>query len=103
MIPNPENIFAALFRCLPRGTRAGGESIPPNMRDKLRASETRAWAHSAAAGHLWEAGFSASRAIATAKKIATPENNSCGDAGKRLSSRQAQQSAIRPGGPGSPS
>lgn len=57
---------------LPRGTRAAGPNIPPNMRARLQAAEARAWSHSTLAGQLWESGIRASLAIRLASK-----NNSC--------------------------
>lgn len=72
MKSTPLIITRAISLALPRGSRAAGPNIPPNMRERLRESEARAWEHSTLAGHLWEAGERASRAIALASS-----NNCC--------------------------
>ena len=74
MTPHPPPIARALAAALPRGTRAAGPNIPPNMRARLREAEARAWSHSTLAGHLWESGERATRAIALASA-----NNGCGE------------------------
>ena len=72
MTTHPLPIARALAAALPRGTRAAGPNIPPNMRARLREAEARAWSHSTLAGYLWENGERASRAIALASA-----NNCC--------------------------
>lgn len=80
MTPTPLPLARALAAPLPRGTRASGANIPPNMRARLSAAEAIAWSHSDLAGALWESGHRAAVAVRIAEKyLSDCKNNCCAD------------------------
>ncbi len=69
MKPTPSQIRQAL-QCPPaRGWRKSRPNIPPNMIQRMAATESAAWSHSPAAGKLWESGLSLGAAIAAANEL----------------------------------
>lgn len=69
MSPIPLILSRALAAPQRRGSRLAAAHVPRNMRAAAEASEARAWAHSALAGILWEAGERAARAAKIAEEF----------------------------------
>lgn len=80
---------------LSRGHRLRSPSIPPNMRARMAEAEARAWAHSPAAGALWESGLRLSLAIRLAEKI-----KCCADEKTVIDSSRASERHAGPADPG---